>query len=334
MYRALWTTYSHERSVTEYTELDAENLSCHPIRLRVHYSSLNYKDALAITGKAPVIRQYPLTPGIDAVGEIITSTDPNWPVGSMVIVTGWGIGELYHGGLAEYLSVEPSWLTLLPTGLSALQAAAIGTAGLTAMLAVLELEREGMSPESGSVVVTGASGGVGSFSTWILAHLGYHVTAVSGDTSAYHYLTHTLGANRVMPRASLDKPGKKITTEQWSAAIDCVGSHSLANLLAGTKRYGCVVSCGMAQGIDLATSVAPFILRGIRLVGIDSVYCPSPLRQRAWERLEQLMTRIPLPIRTQTILLDQSVSYAESMLSGQVQGRVIVQCYSDSLTCQ
>lgn len=326
MYQTLWVTQSEAGSDTKLTSVDNKVLTDHPIEIRVLYSSINYKDALAISGKAPVLRRFPLIPGIDAIGEITHSSDPRWSIGERVIVTGWGIGEQHHGGLAEYLSVEPEWLLPLPKDLSVEQAAVIGTAGLTAMLAVLKLEKQAITPDSGPVVVTGASGGVGSFSTWILATLGYSVTAVTGDAQASEYLIKKLGAKNLLPRSEFNQPGKKLGAERWAAGIDCVGSHTLANLLATTQRNGCIATCGMAQGIELNTSVAPFILRNVQLIGVDSVYSDNELRQVAWQRYAELLASHSLPIQYRTINLKQAIKCAEQLLSGKIQGRIIVKC--------
>ena len=325
-FNALWLTDPKidEDSAT-LSEVDETTLPLLPVTLRVLYSSLNYKDALAIRAKAPVIRQFPLIPGIDMIGEVIASESTQWPIGKLAVVTGWGIGEQSHGGLAEKFSAKPEWLTVLPEEISPLNAALIGTAGLTAMLAVLQLEQQGVTPEKGPIAVSGASGGVGSFSTWILAQLGYEVIAVSGDRHAEEYLIETLGARSILPRSELSESGKKLQAERWAGAIDCVGSHTLANLLAATQRNGCVVACGMAQGLELNTSVAPFILRSIRLVGVDSVYCEVAQRNAAWQRFATLLHCSSLPIPYQTIRLDQAMEFADRLLEGNVRGRIVVQ---------
>nr|WP_241623036.1 MDR family oxidoreductase [Rosenbergiella australiborealis] len=335
MLQAIWLTHSTGSPIAASTEIEASALTHFPVTVRVLYSSLNYKDALAICGKAPVIRQFPLVPGIDMVGEVIASQLPNWAVGQQVVVTGWGIGEQYHGGLAEIFYAKPEWLMELPPQLSAIDAAVIGTAGLTAMLAVLQLEQQGITPERGPIAVSGASGGVGSFSTWILAKLGYEVVAITGDCQATEYLVETLGATSLSPRAEFSEPGKKLLAERWAGAIDCVGSHTLANLLAATQRNGCVISCGMAQGLTLDTSVAPFILRSVRLVGVDSVYCETAQRQAAWQRFSTLLSEEALPIPYQTIDLDQVIESAEKLLEGNNRGRTIVALAKPySLPCQ
>ncbi|WP_241569942.1 MDR family oxidoreductase [Rosenbergiella collisarenosi] len=327
-FKAIWLTDPQEGIPATLRDVDLPPLSHYPITLRVLYSSLNYKDALAISAKAPIVRQFPLIPGIDMVGEVIASEVEAWPVGKQVVVTGWGIGERHHGGLAEMFYAKEEWLEELPTTLSPSSAAAIGTAGLTAMLAVLELEQQGITPEQGPIIVSGASGGVGSFSTWILARLGFEVIAISGDPTSAEYLTDILGAHSVLPRSEFSAPAKKLLPEQWAGAIDCVGSHTLATILAGARRNACVVACGMAQGLDLTTSVAPFILRGIRLVGIDSVYCARRKRHQAWRRFASLLSEAPLPVSCQTITLQQTIEFADRLLTGEVRGRIIVKTAS------
>jgi len=325
-FNALWLTDPKiDKISAKLSSVNEASLSPLPVTLRVLYSSLNYKDALALCAKAPVIRQFPLIPGIDMIGEVIASESLQWPIGKLAVVTGWGIGEQYHGGLAEKFAAKAEWLTALPEEISPLNAALIGTAGLTAMLAVLQLEQQGITPEKGPIAVSGASGGVGSFSTWILAQLGYEVIAVSGDRHAEEYLVESLGAHSIIPRSELSESGKKLQAERWAGAIDCVGSHTLANLLAATQRSGCVVACGMAQGLELNTSVAPFILRNIRLIGIDSVYCETAQRNAAWQRFAVLLSRSPLPIPFQTIKLEQAIGFADRLLKGEIRGRIVVQ---------
>lgn len=325
-FNALWLTDPKiDKNSATLSTVDETTLAHLPVTLRVLYSSLNYKDALALRAKAPVIRQFPLIPGIDMIGEVIASESTQWPIGKLAVVTGWGIGEQYHGGLAEKFSAKAEWLTALPEEISPINAALIGTAGLTAMLAVLQLEQQGITPEKGPIAVSGASGGVGSFSTWILAQLGYEVIAISGDRHAEEYLIKTLGARSILSRNELSESGKKLQAERWAGAIDCVGSHTLANLLAATQRNGSVIACGMAQGLELNTSVAPFILRSIRLVGVDSVYCEVAQRHAAWQRFATLFSRSSLPIPYQTIKLDQAIEFADRLLEGNVRGRIVVQ---------
>ena len=307
-------------------DLPESQLPDHDVTLDVSYSSLNYKDALAICNKGPIVRQFPMVPGIDFVGRVTASRHPDWKEDDVALLTGWGVGEKQWGGLAQKASVSGDWLVRPPATLSPLQTMAIGTAGLTAMLCVMALEKQGITPEQGPVLVTGASGGVGSYSVSLLARLGYQVIASSGRTSDHAYLIETLGAASVIDREELSQPGKPLAKERWAAAIDSVGSHTLANVLAATQRDGAVAACGMAQGLDLPASVAPFILRGVTLAGVDSVMCPKPLRQQAWQRLGGLMDSERLSKLSRVIPLSEAREGAQALLDGKVQGRLIVDC--------
>ena len=307
-------------------DLPESQLPDHDVTLDVSYSSLNYKDALAICNKGPIVRQFPMVPGIDFVGRVTASRHPEWKEDDVALLTGWGVGEKQWGGLAQKASVSGDWLVRVPATLSPLQTMAIGTAGLTAMLCVMALEKQGITPEKGPVLVTGASGGVGSYSVSLLARLGYQVIASSGRTSDHTYLIETLGAVSVIDREELSQPGKPLAKERWAAAIDSVGSHTLANVLAATQRDGAVAACGMAQGLDLPASVAPFILRGVTLAGVDSVMCPKPLRQQAWQRLGELMDSERLSKLSRVIPLSEAREGAQALLDGKVQGRLIVDC--------
>lgn len=307
-------------------DLPESHLPDHDVTLDVSYSSLNYKDALAICNKGPIVRQFPMVPGIDFVGRVTASRHPDWKEDDVALLTGWGVGEKQWGGLAQKASVSGDWLVKVPATLSPLQTMAIGTAGLTAMLCVMALEKQGITPERGPVLVTGASGGVGSYSVSLLARLGYEVTASSGRASDHGWLIDTLGATSVMDREALSQPGKPLAKEQWAAAIDSVGSHTLANVLAATRRDGVVAACGMAQGLDLPASVAPFILRGVTLAGVDSVMCPKPLRQQAWQRLGELLDSERLSRLSRVIPLSEAREGAQALLEGRVQGRLIVDC--------
>ncbi|MFJ2601605.1 acrylyl-CoA reductase (NADPH) [Pantoea agglomerans] len=307
-------------------DLPESQLPDHDVTLDVSYSSLNYKDALAICNKGPIVRQFPMVPGIDFVGRVTASRHPDWKEDDVALLTGWGVGEKQWGGLAQKASVSGDWLVRPPATLSPLQTMAIGTAGLTAMLCVMALEKQGVTPEQGPVLVTGASGGVGSYSVSLLARLGYQVIASSGRTSDHTYLIETLGAASVIDREELSQPGKPLAKERWAAAIDSVGSHTLANVLAATQRDGAVAACGMAQGLDLPASVAPFILRGVTLAGVDSVMCPKPLRQQAWQRLGELMDSERLSKLSRVIPLSEAREGAQALLDGKVQGRLIVDC--------
>lgn len=307
-------------------DLPESQLPDHDVTLDVSYSSLNYKDALAICNQGPIVRQFPMVPGIDFVGRVTASRHPDWKEDDVALLTGWGVGEKQWGGLAQKASVSGDWLVRPPATLSPLQTMAIGTAGLTAMLCVMALEKQGITPEQGPVLVTGASGGVGSNSISLLARLGYQVIASSGRASDHTYLIETLGASSVIDREELSRPGKPLAKERWAAAIDSVGSHTLANVLAATQRDGAVAACGMAQGLDLPASVAPFILRGVTLAGVDSVMCPKPLRQQAWQRLGELMDSERLSKLSRVIPLSEAREGAQALLDGKVQGRLIVDC--------
>ncbi|MEB5706520.1 acrylyl-CoA reductase (NADPH) [Pantoea anthophila] len=307
-------------------DLPESQLPDHDVTLDVSYSSLNYKDALAICNKGPIVRQFPMVPGIDFVGRVTASRHPDWKEGDMALLTGWGVGEKQWGGLAQKASVSGDWLVRVPASLTPLQTMAMGTAGLTAMLCVMALEKQGITPDHGPVLVTGASGGVGSYSVSLLARLGYEVIASSGRASDHAYLIDTLGAASVIDRDELSQPGKPLVKERWAAAIDSVGSHTLANVLAATRRDGAVAACGMAQGLDLPASVAPFILRGVTLAGVDSVLCPTPLRQQAWLRLGELLDGERLSRLSRVIPLSEAKQGAQDLLDGKVQGRLIVDC--------
>ncbi len=264
--------------------LDDAQLPAGNVTIRVGYSTLNYKDGLAITGKSPVVRRFPMVPGIDLVGEVEASTHADYRPGDQVVLNGWGVGETHWGGLAQKARVDGDWLVPLPAAFSPQQAMAIGTAGYTAMLCVMALERHGVRPDDGEIVVTGAAGGVGSVATAILAQLGYRVVAVTGRPADADYLRQ-LGAADILDRASFSTPGKPLGKERWAGAVDVAGSHVLANVCATTRYRGVVTACGLAAGMDFPATVAPFILRGVTLVGIDSVMCPRAERLEAWRRL-------------------------------------------------
>lgn len=265
-------------------DIDEGQLPAGDVTLRVSHSTLNYKDGLAITGKGPVVRKFPMVPGIDLVGTVEETTHPEFKPGDAVLLNGWGVGEVHWGGLAQKARLQGDWLVPLPAQFSAQQAMAIGTAGYTAMLCVLALERHGVTPDQGEILVTGAAGGVGSVAIAVLAKLGYRVVAVSGRPAEAEYLKN-LGAVEVLERAQFATPGKPLGKERWAGAVDVVGSTTLANVCATTKYRGVVTACGLAGGMDFPATVAPFILRGVTLVGIDSVMCPRPDRLEAWRRL-------------------------------------------------
>jgi acrylyl-CoA reductase (NADPH) len=293
------------------------------VTVRVEWSTLNYKDGLALTGKAPVVRRFPMIAGIDFAGTVEASSHPAWKAGDKVVCTGWGMGETHLGAYAEKARVKGDWLVALPQGLSARDAMAIGTAGFTAMLSVLALEKHGVSPKSGPVVVTGAAGGVGSVATAVLSRLGYHVIASTGRASEADYLK-SIGAAEVIDRNELSAAGKPLAKERWAGGVDSVGSTTLANLLSMTKYGGAIAACGLAAGMDLPSSVAPFILRGVCLLGIDSVMCPLPPRKAAWQRLASDLDRTKLSEITQEIPLDEVPEWGAKILAGQVRGRIVV----------
>jgi acrylyl-CoA reductase (NADPH) len=293
------------------------------VTVRVEWSALNYKDGLAVTGKAPVVRRFPMIAGIDLAGTVEQSSHPQWKAGDKVICTGWGMGETHLGAYAEKARVKGDWLVRLPEGMSARDAMAIGTAGFTAGLAVLALEKHGLTPKHGPVVVTGAAGGVGSVATAVLSKLGYHVIASTGRMSEAGYL-RDLGAVEVIDRNELSGPAKPLARERWAGGIDSVGSTTLANILSMTKYAGAIAACGLAAGMDLPTSVAPFILRGVCLLGIDSVMCPIELRKTAWSRLASDLDRAKLAEITHEISLDQVIDAGTKILAGQVRGRIVV----------
>jgi acrylyl-CoA reductase (NADPH) len=305
------------------TDFDEAGLMEGDVTFRVEYSTVNYKDGLAITGKAPVVRRFPMIAGIDGAGTVEISTHPDWKPGDKVILNGWGCGETHLGSYAEKARVKGDWLVPLPSGMTARDAMAIGTAGYTAMLAVLALERHGLKPSHGPIAVTGAAGGVGSVATAILAKRGFTVHAVTGRPQEADYLKG-LGAAEIVERAALAGPPKPLAKERWAGAIDSVGSTTLANLLSMTRYGGAVASCGLAGGMDLPASVAPFILRGVCLYGIDSVMCPLEKRKQAWKRLETDLDRQKLAAITAEIGLSDLPEAAASILKGQVRGRRVV----------
>ena len=305
------------------TQFDEADLMEGDVTVRVEWSTVNYKDGLAVTGKAPVVRRFPMIAGIDFAGTVEQSTHPQWKAGDKVICNGWGQGETHLGAYAEKARVKGDWLVRLPAGMSARDAMAIGTAGYTAMLAVLALERHGLTPASGAVVVTGAAGGVGSVAIAVLSKLGYHVIASTGRMSEAEYLKN-LGATEVIDRNELTAPAKPLARERWAGGVDSVGTTTLANLLSMTTYGGAIAACGLAGGMDLPTSVAPFILRGVCLLGIESVMCPIELRKTAWNRLVSDLDPGKLAEITHEIGLDQVIDTGAKILAGQVRGRIVV----------
>lgn len=293
------------------------------VTVKVAASTLNYKDGLAITGKSPVVRKFPMVPGIDLAGTVEASNHPDWRPGDRVLLNGWGVGETHWGGLAERARLNGDWLVPLPAAFTPEQAMAIGTAGYTAMLCVLTLERHGVKPEHGEIVVTGAAGGVGSVAVALLAKLGYTVAAVTGRASEADYLK-SLGAASVLERSEFNQPGKPLAKERWAGAVDTVGSHTLANVCAQTKYGGVVTACGLAGGMDFPATVAPFILRGVTLAGIDSVMRPKADRLEAWRRLGTDLPVAKLDLITHGITLAEAIPMAQQLLDGRVRGRVVV----------
>ena len=294
------------------------------VTVRVTHSTVNYKDGLAVTGKSPVVRRFPMIPGIDFAGIVEASSNPAWKPGDEVILNGWGVGETHLGGYAQKARVKGDWLVPLPQGLTRAQAMAIGTAGYTAMLSVLALELHGLTPAMGPAIVTGAAGGVGSIAVALLARTGWRVIASTGRPQEADWLK-ALGAVEVIDRIELSAPGRPLGKERWAAGVDSVGSHTLANVLAQTSYGGAVAACGLAQGMDLPASVAPFILRGVSLLGIDSVMCPRPRRMAAWARLASDLDADKLASLTTTVPFDSVLDSARSILEGKIRGRVVVE---------
>jgi acrylyl-CoA reductase (NADPH) len=304
-------------------DFDEANLMDGDVTVRVEYSTVNYKDGLALTGKAPVVRRFPMIAGVDFAGTVETSSHPAWQPGDKVILNGWGLGETHLGAYAAKARVKGDWLVRLPAGISARDAMAIGTAGYTAMLCVMALEKHGLTPASGPIAVTGAAGGVGSVAVAILSKLGFSVSATTGRPEQADYLK-SLGASEIVERAVLAGTPKALAKERWAGGIDSVGSATLANLLSMIRYGGAVAACGLAGGMDLPGSVAPFILRGVCLLGIDSVMCPLPKREEAWKRLETDLDRQKLAAMTQEIGLSDLPEVASAIVAGQVRGRVVV----------
>lgn len=310
------------------TELEEDRLpATGDVTVKVDWSTINYKDGLAITGRSPVVRSFPMVPGIDFAGTVVRSGHPRWKAGAAVVLNGFGVGETHWGGLAQMACVKGDWLVALPVGLSTREAMAIGTAGYTAMLCVMALERHwndaGVLPGTGEVLVTGAGGGVGSVAIALLAAAGHTVVASTGRPEEADYLKG-LGATEVIDRATLSAPGKPLQKERWIGVVDAVGSHTLANACASTRYGGAVAACGLAQGMDLPASVAPFILRGVTLYGIDSVMAPLSRREAAWQQLAQRMDRSKLAAMTRGIALSDAPAAAQDILAGRVRGRLVV----------
>jgi acrylyl-CoA reductase (NADPH) len=322
-FKAIRVDKADKGTTVALTQFDEADLMDGDVTLGVEWSTLNYKDGLAVTGKAPVVRRFPMIAGIDLAGTVEQSSHPQWKPGDKVICTGWGMGETHLGAYAEKARVKGDWLVRLPEGMSARDAMAIGTAGFTAMLAVLALEKHGLVPKDGPIVVTGAAGGVGSVATAVLSKLGYQVIASTGRMSEAAYLKN-LGAAEVIDRSELSGPAKPLAKERWAGGVDSVGSTTLANILSMTRYAGAVAACGLAAGMDLPSWVAPFILRGVCLLGIDSVMCPIELRKVAWSRLASDLDPGKLVEITHEIGLGEVVAAGAKILAGQVRGRIVV----------
>ena len=323
MFKGILITQTDSTREAKLADIDEAQLPEGDVTVRVGYSTLNYKDGLAITGKSPVVRKYPMVPGIDFAGMVEASSHPDWKPGDKVVLNGWGVGEGHWGGLAQKARVKGEWLVPLPAAFLPKQAMAIGTAGYTAMLCVLALEKHGVKPADGEVLVTGAGGGVGSVAIAVLAKLGYKVVASTGRPQEAEYLK-SLGAAEIVDRAQFSAPGKPLQKERWAAAVDAVGSHTLANVCAATKYRGAVAACGLAQGMDFPASVAPFILRNVTLYGIDSVMCPKAPRVEAWSRLARDLDPQKLDTITHEIALKDAVAAGADILAGKVRGRIVV----------
>jgi len=324
MFSALLINKTDAGQTVEVTQLDEAQLPEGDVLIDVAYSTLNYKDGLAITGRSPVVRKWPMVPGIDLAGTVVESSSPDWKAGDAVVLNGWGVGEVHWGGLAQKARLKGEWLVPLPAGISARQAMAIGTAGYTAALCVEALVKAGVTPDKGEILVTGATGGVGSVAIALLAKAGFTVAASSGKASEADYLK-SLGASTIIDRGELSAPGKPMLKERWAGVVDSVGSHTLANACAQTRYGGTVTACGLAQGMDFPASVAPFILRGVSLIGIDSVMAPKAPRMAAWARLGRDLDLAKLDvIGGQEIGLSGAVAAANQLMDGKVRGRIVV----------
>lgn len=325
-FKAVVVTRNEEtkKQSVELRDMTVDELMDGDVTVRVTHSTINYKDGLAITGKSPVVRRFPMIPGIDFAGEVVASDNPEYKPGDEVLLNGWGVGEKHMGGLGGMARVKGEWLVPLPAGLTRSEAMAIGTAGYTAMLCVLALERHNVTPDRGPVIVTGAAGGVGSIAIAVLSKLGYHVIASTGRASEADYLKD-LGAAEIIDRAELSEPARPLGKERWAGGVDAVGTNTLANVLSMTQYGGAVAACGLAGGMDLQTSVAPFILRGVSLLGIDSVMAPRPIRIEAYDRLVSDLDKGKLAALTTTIGLDEVIGKAEEILAGKVRGRLVVE---------
>ena len=322
-FRALVVSKTEGGQKAEFMEWSENQLMPGDVTIEVSHSSVNYKDGLAVTGKSPIIRQFPLIPGIDFAGKVLTSIHPRWKAGDDVVLGGWGVGESHHGGFAEMARVKGDWLVPLPKGWTPQDAMAVGVAGYTAMLCVMALEEQGVKPDQGEVLVTGAAGGVGSVAIVLLAKLGFKIAAATRRLNESDFLK-SLGATTIVDAAELNTPVKPLAKTRWAGAIDSVGSITLANVLSQIMPEGSVAACGLAQGMDLPTSVAPFILRGVRLIGINSVTTPLPKREATWARLARDLDLQKLHSLTTTVGLSDVPKFAAAIVAGQTRGRVIV----------
>lgn len=323
-YKALWATEKDGKASVDLVDLTDDDLPEGDVTVRVRYSTVNYKDGLAVQGnKSKIMRALPMAPGIDHAGVVEASDSAEFKPGDEVVLTGWGVGETHSGGFSQRATAKASWLVKKPDGLTLKQTMAIGTAGFTAMLCVMTLERQGVKPGGGEVLVTGAAGGVGSVAVALLAKLGYDVVASTGRESLHDYLSG-LGAKSFVPRAELAAQGRPLGSERWAGAVDTVGSQVLANVLAGMKYGGTVAACGLAGGADLPATVLPFILRGVNLCGVDSVYCPQPRRGEAWKRLAKDLPLDKLDAMTTVRPLRDVPQVAADILKGQVRGRTVI----------
>ncbi|MDR5798105.1 oxidoreductase [Caballeronia sp. LZ008] len=317
------TGFSANLESLDDSALDDNPLARGDVLVRIRHSSLNYKDGLAIANRAPVVRQWPMVAGIDGAGVVLESADPRWESGDQVFINGWGLGETHWGCLAERARLPGQWLQRVPPPLSTADCMSIGTAGYTAMLCVMALQRQGVRPEDGDILVTGATGGVGTFAIALLSANGYTVVASTGKAQEGDFLG-ALGASSLIERETLSVQGKPLQKERWAGVIDSIGSHTLANACAQTRYGGAVAACGLAQGMDFASSVAPFILRGVSLLGVDSVMCPMEVRKRAWARLATELPRDKLARITQTVTLDQAIDAAQRFAERSLKGRIVV----------
>jgi acrylyl-CoA reductase (NADPH) len=323
MFSAILIDKNEAGQQVKLAQLDESQLPEGDVTIDVEYSTLNYKDGLAITGRSPVVRKFPMVPGIDLAGTVRDSRHPDWKAGDKVVLNGWGVGETHWGGLAQRARLKGDWLVPLPAAFTSRQAMAIGTAGYTASLCVEALLAHGVRPDQGEVLVTGASGGVGSVAIALLKQAGFSIVASSGKAAEADYLKQ-LGAATVIDRAELAQAGKPLQKERWAAAVDSVGSHTLANACAQTRYGGAVAACGLAQGMDFPASVAPFILRGVTLCGIDSVMAPKPRRLAAWDRLARDLDGAAIDVIATEISLGEAIAAAADLMAGKVRGRIVV----------